>query len=224
MATFPLAGPGPEGLRPGGAFAFGMAVGGPRSGLVRWGGVCGILGVVVTLALVLAASAMEPTFRWDQDALSDLGVRSVAPVFNAAVILGGILTIPFGLGVRAWLPRRRLTDLGAIILVIGGVSLALVGVFTLDYPGLHALFALGYFLLVPVGMLVLAFVFEDRRWVWFTVGSAVAAIVSIIVLPVALLNAPVGFAVPEIIEAMFLSAWIALTGVRMVRSAPAVGA
>lgn len=197
-----------------------MAAAGASSSLVKWGGVCGILGVVVSLGLVLAATVLEPSFRWDEKALSDLGVSTAAPVFNAAVILGGLLTIPFGLGVRAWLPSRRLADVGATILVIGGVSLALVGVFTLDYPGLHAAVALGYFVLVPVGMLLLAFVFDDVRWRWFTVAIAVAALVSILVLPLALANA-VGFAVPEVIEALFLSVWIALAGVRMVLPAAA---
>lgn len=178
------------------------------------GGICGIVGPLAALGLVFAATALDPSFRWDSNALSDLGVGPAAAWFNGAVILGGLLTIPFALGLREALPRSAVTLVGSAIFVVGGIALALVGVFTLDAPALHAAAALGYFLLVPIGIVLLAIVLEGV-WRWFAILAGVVALASILLLPVALTD--VGFAVPEIIEAIVLAAWIAVMGARLVR-------
>lgn len=170
------------------------------------------------MALVLLATFLSQGFRWDADALSDLGVRDVAPLFNGAVLLGGLLTVPFAVGLREYLPRSRGANAGSIIVAIGGLSLAFVGIFTLATPGLHAAVALGYFVLVPVGLLVIGASQRATRPRWFAIGTGVAALFAILVLPVALLGQPVGFAVPEIIEALILAAWLVLTGAEMLRS------
>jgi len=97
--------------------------GGPSEGvpspLVRWDGLCGILGPSVAFAHVFAVALLSPWFRWEANVLSDLGVNSMASFFNRAFLYGGVLTIPFTLGLRAYLPRGHLTDVAAGVLIVG---------------------------------------------------------------------------------------------------------
>ncbi len=58
--------------------------------LMRFGGVSGIIGPVVALIMVFAAVLVSPWFRWDTNALSDLGVSDAALIFNSALIIGGV--------------------------------------------------------------------------------------------------------------------------------------
>jgi hypothetical membrane protein len=46
--------------------------------LLRLGGLCGILGSVLSLVMVFAATVISPWFRWDTHALSELGVGEVS--------------------------------------------------------------------------------------------------------------------------------------------------
>lgn len=178
--------------------------------MLRVGGMCGIVGPVASLAMVLAATTMDANFRWDRDPLSDLGVGPAAAWFNGGVILGGLLTLPLALGLRARVRRTAPNTIGFLLLVVGGISLALVGVFTEDYPGPHVAFALGYFVLVPIGLLILGAGSSDPRRRFFGIGAGLLALVSIFGLPLVLRG--VGFGVPELIEALVLAAWFVGTG------------
>jgi len=178
--------------------------------LVRLGGACGVVGPVVALVMVFAATAISPWFRWDTNALSDLGVRREALIFNTAVIIGGVFTLPFALGLREYLPKRLAHNFGIATLLAGGISLALVGVFTEAYGILHSVVSIGFFVLVPIGLLVLGAGAREMRLGRSATVTGVAALLAIFGLPFALPAAGlrVGFAVPEIVEAIILSAWI----------------
>lgn len=178
--------------------------------LLRIAGLSGILGPIVGLGLVLAATTMDPNFSWSEDPLSDLGVGPAAALFNGGVILAGLLILPLALGLRTQLPKGLLATIGFVVLIIGGISLALVGIFTEDYPALHGVSALGYFVLVPFGLLVLAAAFRDPRRRYLAAGAGILALLSIFGLPLVLRG--VGFGVPELVEALVLAAWLVATG------------
>lgn len=171
---------------------------------------CGVVGPIAAIVMVLAATTQDPGFRWERDPLSDLGVGPAALLFNGGVIVGGLLILPLAFGLRTQLPKGVLATLGFVILVVGGISLALVGVFTENTPALHVISAFGYFLLVPFGLLLLAAVFRDPRRRYFALGAGILALVSILGLPVVLTG--VGFGVPELAEALVLAAWFVGTG------------
>ena len=58
-----------------------------RMRLVRWSGLCGIVGSILTLVMVFAATIISPWFRWDTNALSEMGVGEVSLLFNSAMII-----------------------------------------------------------------------------------------------------------------------------------------
>ena len=185
---------------------------GNRSLLFLVAGICGILGSILPLALTLSATFLSSWFRWDTNALSELGVGDQAVLFNSAVLLGGLLKLPFAAGLYRYLGGERISRAGVLAILAGSVALLLVGVFTVDYLVLHAIVALGYFFLVPIGFLLIGFGSKDSLLRIVSLACGTVALVAILVLPivVAELHLKVGFAVPELAEALAVLVWTML--------------
>ena len=185
--------------------------------VIRLGGLCGITSSVLTVVMVYAATAISPWFRWATNALSELGVGEVSLVFNSAVMIGGVLNFLFALGLREYLGGGRLVNVGVALIMLGSASLALVGVFTIAYPVLHSIVALGEFVLAPIGFILIGFSANDSAVKKLSIATGIAALIAILILPVILLALPftVGFAVPEMIETLIVATWIILMGTKL---------
>lgn len=129
--------------------------------LVRSGPAVGVVGsAFFMLASVVAALAysgttgegFSPLNHWVSE-LGELGVSSLAFVFNVGLVVGGLALALFmaALGV---LRRTRLAWLYLPIGVVAGVSGALVGIFPMNNRGIHIMVALGFFVLgwIAVGL------------------------------------------------------------------------
>lgn len=191
-----------------------------RQRLIWWGGLCGIVGSVLTLVMVFVSTLMSPWFRWDTNALSELGVGEVALLFNGAVIIGGVLHFLFAIGLREYLPREQLIKIGVAFVMLGSVSLSLVGLFTISYPILHGIVALGEFVLVPIGFILIGWSATESRMKQLSIATGIAALIAILILPIFLLVLPlqVGFAVPEMIEGCIVAVWVVFMGTRLLRA------
>ena len=185
----------------------------------RLAGACGILGSVLPLFMVLLATFQSTWFSWNVNALSELGVGEQAGLFNCAMLIGGVLNFLFALGLKGYLGKERLIRAGIISILLSCVSLALVGVFTIDYLLPHGVAALGYFMLTPTGFLLIGAGKKDRISRKLSYGCGVAALIAILGLPVIVLALPlrIGFAVPELIEGLIISAWTIFMSVRLLR-------
>ncbi len=177
--------------------------------LLQLSGLSGILGSVLPLIMVVAATFLSSWFRWDTNALSELGVGEEALIFNTAVLLGGVLNFLFALGLRQHLDRNTLIKTGIALIMVSAVCLALSGIFTVDNHLMHGIFALGYFVSAPVGFLMIGFGSKESTIQKFSITGGITALLAILVLPIIILVFPfkVGFAVPELIEALIMSAW-----------------
>ena len=187
--------------------------------LLRFGGFCGILGSGLSIALVLIATVLSPWFRWENNALSELGVGEVSLLFNSAMLIGGVLIFFFALGIREYLDRNRLVRVGVNLIITASIFLALVGVFTVDMIVMHGIVSLGPLMLAPLGFVFIGFGTEEAKIRNFSIGSGVAALVSILVLPMVILFLPfkVGFAVPEIINTIITTVWIFGMGIKLIK-------
>jgi hypothetical membrane protein len=187
--------------------------------LLRFGGFCGILGSGLSIALVLAATVLSPWFRWENNALSELGVGEVSLLFNSAMLVGGGLIFFFALGIREYLDGNRLVRVGVNLIIAASVFLALVGVFTVDMMPLHGIVSLGPLMLAPLGFVFIGFGTEEAKIRKFSIGSGAAALVSILVLPMVIMFLPfkVGFAVPEIINTIITTVWIFGMGTKLIK-------
>ncbi|MFQ5871065.1 MAG: DUF998 domain-containing protein [Candidatus Geothermarchaeales archaeon] len=185
-----------------------------NSTIMKLAGVCGIVGPVVALSLVLLAVASSPWFTWEGNALSDLGVREAAVLFNSGVIFAGILNFFFAVGVRVSLKKTLLTNVGTIVLIAGGASLALVGIFTESTPAIHSAVSLGYFVIFPVALIIVGAGLargEAKAFGPITVLAGIAALVAIF----GTAQFYEGLAIPEILEALILAAWSVSMGARL---------
>ena len=193
--------------------------GGNRSLFLLVAGIFGILGSILPLALTLSATFLSSWFRWDTNALSELGVGDQAVLFNSAVILGGLLNLPFAAGLYRYLGGERIARAGVLAILAGSVALLLVGVFTVDYLVLHAIVALGYFFLVPIGFLLIGFGSKDSLLRIVSLACGTVALVAILVLPIVVvaLQLKVGFAVPELAEALAVLVWTMLLSAVLVK-------
>ena len=178
-------------------------------------GLCGIIGPISALFLIFLAINQAQWFSWTNNSLSDLGVSEVSYLFNSAVIFAGILNFFFALGVKRIFGQDRFSKVGIIILLLGGTSLGLVGVFTEESPVIHNLVAMGYFVLFPVALILLGFSLRriDGNYGVFTVLSGVLALGGIF----GLSSFYVGLAIPEIVEAIVLALWTISMGIKLYR-------
>ncbi len=187
--------------------------------LPRLAGALGILGSVLSLALVLLATFLSPWFSWSVNALSELGISEQAWLFNSAVFIGGTLTFLFDLGLYRCLGRTRITKIGIGSVMVSNISLALVGIFTMNYIVWHAIVAASLFLFGPVGFLLIGYDTKSSITRRLSLGCGVAALFAILILPIValVLNFKIGFAVPEYGESLVVSVWTVYMSIRLLK-------
>ena len=189
-----------------------------RVKLLRFAGVCGILGSVLPLVMVLSATFLSSWFSWSENALSELGVGEQANLFNSAMLVGGVLNFLFAAGLYRYIGNAKLVRAGVLSIMLSSVSLAL-GVFTVDSILMHGIVALGYFVLAPAGFLLIGSGTREGIVRKLSYGCGVGAFLAIIGLPVMILALPfrVGFAVPELLEGLIIATWTIYMSTRLLK-------
>lgn len=186
---------------------------------MRLAGVSGILGSLFPLNMVLSATFLSTWFSWNKNALSELGVGEQAILFNSAMLIGGVLNFLFALGLYKYLSKEKLFRAGAVSIMLSSVSLALVGVFSIEIHVSHGLAAFGYFVLAPTGFLLVGLGTKEDLIRKLSLACGFAALLAILVLPVVVfaLSLNVGFAVPELVEGLIISAWAIYMSVKLLK-------
>ena len=198
-----------------------------KTNLRRLGIYAGLIGPAIGLLSVIVAIYFAPWFNWTEFALSDLGVGELpdriarsAPsnglhifIFNAGMIIAGI-----GLAIFVFLTRSLHIDsiiskIGYSLIFIGGINLALVGVFPVP-SSIHFPVAAIYFVATPIGLILVggSYLLESRNFGILLILIGIVAFISIvgIVFPYLLDLPNEGIAIPEMVEATLLSfaAWV----------------
>lgn len=186
------------------------------SGAIRFAGIIGIVASLFGLCSVLAATFLAgSTFSWNRNALSDIGVSTVsvaANVFNISLSFTGILNFVFALGFTKANTKNALFYVGGILLMLGGISLSLVGVFTEAYGRLHFYVSAGYFGLFSLAIIMNGFAFRRAgRAMRGNVSILTGLIAALVMLSGTIAEWHIllglGFAVPELIASLIFSAW-----------------
>lgn len=187
------------------------------------GGIGVIGGVYAILATFLATFLAGAEFSWSRNSLSDLGLSSVANIFNFSLILTGICCVILTFGLTLVYAKNTSFKAGSAVLALGAVCLSLVGILTPDYGAPHYIAAFGYFILFPVGVITVGFAFsklnmQNRGKLSIFAGALALAIILVgIALYRVEQSMGVGFAVPEYAEALVLSIWAIGTGAKLTR-------
>lgn len=172
--------------------------------------VAGVIGPLATILLTILDTFISPWFTWTGNALSDLGVHPYSYLFNYSLIFEAIMNCLFVLGLKPYFNLRNGTAAG---LIISGISLGFVGIFVETYHLYHLTFALIYFILFPVSIILFSREVRRKHPVQSRIGYAVS-IISLVDIVMGILlgfNAfkgiSLGLAIPEMVEATLLGGW-----------------
>ena len=197
-----------------------------KENLRRLGIYAGLLGPAIGLLSVIVAIYFAPWFNWTEFALSDLGVGELpdriarsAPsnglhifIFNAGMMIAGIGLALFVILTRSLHVDKIISKIGYSRIFIGGLNLALVGLFPIPSP-LHFPVAAIYFIATPIGLVLVggSYLSDSRNFGILLILIGIVAFLSIveIVAPYLLDLYSEGIAIPEMVEATLLSlgAW-----------------
>lgn len=136
--------------------------------LTRIAGVCGITSQLVALAAVLLAVSRSPRFSWTENDISVLGVEgSVTALFNSGLILAGVLSLIFAIGLGRSLLSSRLGQLGMGSLILGSMAMSAIGIFprTINLP--HDWASIAFFVFIIMALLLVgaaAIIASQMRW------------------------------------------------------------
>lgn len=176
----------------------------------RWEFYLGLVAPVFSLVFVFLSTVISSGFSWTNNYLSDIGGGKFGPIsqdlFNYTLIIGGILLILFTIFLIINVRGKGALFASSFIILIASISFTLIGIFTEGSP-LHYYVSMGFFLLMPVGIIVASLYYYKKNNI-FMAFSIFLALISILVI----LELPLGMgkAIPEYVEATLLSIWIIL--------------
>ena len=136
--------------------------------LRRIAGVCGITSQLVALTALLVAISSSPWFSWTENHISVLGVKgSAATLFNSGLILAGVLSLIFAIGLRQSLLSSRLGQLGMVSPILGSIAFSAMGIFpqSVDLP--HDSASVAFFIFIILALLFIgaaAIMASQMRW------------------------------------------------------------
>ena len=204
-----------------------------ESNKIKQFGIAGIASPIIGLLLVLVSISFSPWFDWPVNSLSDLGVEQQGGtqiaiwIFNGGMIIAGVLIAVFVFFTRKTIPNNLMSKIAYSILFIGGINLALVGVFPYDISeSIHRNVALIYFIFTPIGLMIIGAerFSRDRNFAIFSIVSGIIALAVIIGAVLSILGSPIstiypeGVAIPEFIEAVILGLWVGIAGLRVLKT------
>jgi len=147
-------------------------------------GVCGIASQLVGATVVLVVISGSPWFSWTENDLSILGVEgSAAAVFNWGLILTGLLSLIFAIGLWKSLIRSRAGYFGMASLILGSISISAVGVFprTINLP--HDSASIAFFVLITMALVLVGVAaIVTSQIVWGVLSLAAGALMLVFML------------------------------------------
>lgn len=183
--------------------------------LLRIAALCGVIGPVISLSFIALAIADTPMFNWFTWALSDLGVNEAASIFNSGLIVGGILTTIFAVGLTQIFRKQVLGFIGSFTMVLCSISLLAIGVFPESAGRVHFYVSVSFFVLLVVSLfLVGAQSVRKPPQRYFGAFSILAGVVA----GIAWAIPHEGVAIPEITAAFAGSAWSIVLGVKILQN------
>jgi hypothetical membrane protein len=126
-------------------------------------GLLAIVGPAVALSAIAVSILLSPWFSFTDNALSDLGVRDVAPIFNFGLIFCGLLCSIFIASLFIKIAKPSLENLGVLFLLAACVFLICIGVFTEDFDNLHYSVSVGFFVTLLLSALILGFAWSAKK-------------------------------------------------------------
>ena len=182
--------------------------------LFRIAGLCGIVGPIISLSFIEIAIIYSPWFNWFRNALSDLGVHEAASIFNSSLIIGGILTAIFAIGLMPIFRKQVLGFVGAFTLVLSSVSLCAIGIFPESAGRIHLYVSVAFIALLVISLFFIGVALvrksSQRYFGFFSIlaGFVAAAVWAI---------PHEGVAIPEITASVAGSVWAIVLSIKILQ-------
>jgi len=186
---------------------------------VKISGISGIFTPIVAFTLISLAILFSSQFSWTENALSDLGVQEgvTAILFNSGLIIGGILSLLFALGLFI-LQKTILGRIGVLIFVLAAAALMVIGVFPENVKPTHYYASVAFFVLFPISLLIIGTAFLLTAKVKMGSFTFLTAIVAPVMWTVQFSRPFVSdVAIPETVSALSASIWSIVLGFKMLK-------
>lgn len=182
-----------------------------KSWKIRIAGICGILIPFVVFICIGIAMSYSPWFDWTKHALSDLGIEGISSLFfNSGIIIGGILSFGFSLGMI----RSMENKIGAYILALSSLALIGIGIFPETIFTIHLIVSAAFFVLLAISLLIIGLTTRknqsERTMGILAIIFALLAICSTI-----FLIPWEGIAIPESLSCFPAFIWCMMYGLKM---------
>lgn len=188
--------------------------------LRRIAGVCGITSPLVGLTALLVAISSSPWFSWTENHLSVFGVEgSTTMLFNCGLILTGVLSLIFALGLGKSLLSGRLGQWGIASLVLGSMAISAMGIFPRTLGLAHNVVSTAFFVFIILALLMVGIAtITASQMVW----GLLSLTVSVLIVVFRLVPWPwSGGAIPQLLSCLLWSLWTIVFGVvLLVRPSP----
>lgn len=184
-----------------------------QSGITRIAGICGIFIPVVIFTCLGLSIASSPWFTWTQHALSDLGIqKSTEALFNYGMVVGGILTLIFSLGLRKILSNKT----GAYILSFSAVALIGIGLFPETIFALHFFTSASFFVLLTIALLIIGITIKHNSFER-SIGVSAFVLALVAICSIITLFHVEGIAIAEALACFPAFIWCQIVGIKMTR-------
>ena len=178
-------------------------------------GGCGITSQLVGLMVLLGTISSSPWFSWTKNYLSVLGIRgATTTLFNSGLILTGVLSLMFAIGLRkSLLSGQQLGQLGMISLILGSGAFSAIGIFprTTGFP--HNCASIAFFIFVYLAIFLIGIMdMTASQKIWgFLSLTACAVVIAFRLVPWPWS----GGAIPQLLSCLPWSLWTIAFGVRL---------
>lgn len=172
--------------------------------LVRLFATFGMIAPLLGIVIIFTSITIAPTFRWDKNAISDLGVGEFeAVIFNSGMGMTAAVMMLFSACLFEYTKGSNIGLAGAAIHLAGSICLLGVGIANKNVEPWHLIAAIGLFVTMPLSSLVMGF-YQYKR------GGLIIPILATICVAVAIGAWFVkwsSIAIPEMVSIIAMTIW-----------------
>jgi len=185
-------------------------------------GVCGIISQLIGLTTLLVVISSSPWFSWTENHISVFGVEgSAKTLFNGDLILVGIFSLIFAIGLGRCLLSGRLGQLAVVSLILGSIAVFDMGVFPRTWDFMHGASTVAFFVGITLALLFIGMVaIATSRMIWGLLSITAAVLVAA---PQLVLGPLSGGAIVQLLAYLPWSLWTIALGVMLMMNPISLG-
>ena len=185
-------------------------------------GVCGIISQLVGITALLVAVSSSPWFSWTENHISVFGVEGSAKMlFNGGLILAGIFSLIFAIGLGRYFLSGWLGQLAVVSLILDSIAVFDMGVFPRTWDFMHGVSTITFFVGITLALLLIGVVaIATSRMIWGLLSITTAVLVAV---PQLVLGPLSGGAVLQVLAYLPWSLWTIALGVMLMMNPSSLG-